>query len=57
MVCEKNETDISVGIPVVMLPQDAGESLKEFMRNGSHGKLHPPWFWSLDDHYTHLRSL
>lgn len=41
MVCEKNETDINVGIPVVMLPQDAGESLKENMRNSSHGKASP----------------
>ncbi|KAH6789452.1 SIGNAL PEPTIDE PEPTIDASE-LIKE 4 [Perilla frutescens var. frutescens] len=36
MVCEANETDVHVGIPVVMLPQDAGESLKESMKNSSH---------------------
>ncbi|KAL8541176.1 hypothetical protein ACS0TY_002442 [Phlomoides rotata] len=36
MVCEKNETDVNVGIPVVMLPQDAGASLKENMRNNSY---------------------
>ncbi|XP_071717459.1 signal peptide peptidase-like 4 [Rutidosis leptorrhynchoides] len=28
MVCEKDEPDIDIGIPVVMLPQDAGESLR-----------------------------
>lgn len=39
MVCEPNETDVHVGIPVVMLPQDAGQSLKESMQNSSHGKL------------------
>ncbi|XP_057780542.1 signal peptide peptidase-like 4 [Salvia miltiorrhiza] len=36
MVCEANETDVHVGIPVVMLPQDAGQSLKESMMNSSH---------------------
>ncbi|KAH6778702.1 SIGNAL PEPTIDE PEPTIDASE-LIKE 4 [Perilla frutescens var. hirtella] len=36
MVCEANETDVHVGIPVVMLPQDAGQSLKESMKNSSH---------------------
>ncbi|KAH6756446.1 SIGNAL PEPTIDE PEPTIDASE-LIKE 4 [Perilla frutescens var. hirtella] len=36
MVCEKNETDVDIGIPVVMLPQDAGASLKQSMRNSSH---------------------
>ncbi|XP_051132710.1 signal peptide peptidase-like 4 isoform X2 [Andrographis paniculata] len=36
MVCEANETDVDIGIPVVMLPQDAGEILKKNMRNGSH---------------------
>ncbi|XP_042000855.1 signal peptide peptidase-like 4 [Salvia splendens] len=36
MVCEANETDVRVGIPVVMLPQDAGQSLKESMTNSSH---------------------
>ncbi|KAL8495230.1 hypothetical protein ACS0TY_019403 [Phlomoides rotata] len=35
MVCEANETDVHVGIPVVMLPQDAGESLKQNMKNSS----------------------
>ncbi|XP_071697732.1 signal peptide peptidase-like 4 [Rutidosis leptorrhynchoides] len=28
MVCEDDEHDIDIGIPVVMLPQDAGESLR-----------------------------
>ncbi|PIN05829.1 putative protein, contains PA domain [Handroanthus impetiginosus] len=36
MVCEENETDVRIGIPVVMLPQDAGASLKQSMRNSSH---------------------
>lgn len=44
MVCEKNETVVDVGIPVVMLPQDAGGSLKVSMKNSSHGKLWPPKF-------------
>lgn len=39
MVCEKNETDVDVGIPVVMLPQDAGASLKLSLGNSSHSKL------------------
>ncbi|KAL0339427.1 UNVERIFIED_CONTAM: Signal peptide peptidase-like 2 [Sesamum angustifolium] len=36
MVCEANETDVDIGIPVVMLPQDAGAVLKQSMRNSSH---------------------
>ncbi|KAG8363314.1 hypothetical protein BUALT_Bualt19G0009500 [Buddleja alternifolia] len=36
MVCEANETDVKVGIPVVMLPHDAGASLKRSMGNSSH---------------------
>lgn len=39
MVCEANETDVHVGIPVVMLPQDAGQNLKDSMNESSHGKL------------------
>lgn len=40
MVCEANETDVHVGIPVVMLPQDAGESLKLNMKNSSGKHFH-----------------
>lgn len=29
MVCDSNETDLDIGIPAVMLPQDAGASLKD----------------------------
>lgn len=36
MVCEANETDVHVGIPVVMLPQDAGQNLKDSMNDSSH---------------------
>ncbi|KAL3622131.1 Signal peptide peptidase-like 4 [Castilleja foliolosa] len=36
MVCESNEKDVNIGIPVVMLPQDAGETLKQSMMNNSH---------------------
>ncbi|KAL7125782.1 hypothetical protein ABFS83_14G139600 [Erythranthe nasuta] len=36
MVCEANETDVDIGIPVVMLPQNAGSRLKESMNNTSH---------------------
>ncbi|XP_059634185.1 signal peptide peptidase-like 4 [Cornus florida] len=35
MVCEANETDIDIEIPAVMLPQDAGASLEESIRNKS----------------------
>nr|ABN06072.1 Protease-associated PA; Peptidase A22B, minor histocompatibility antigen H13 [Medicago truncatula] len=34
MVCE-NETDIDIGIPAVMLPQDAGVALKNYIQNKS----------------------
>jgi signal peptide peptidase-like protein 2B len=40
MVCEANETDIDIGIPAVMLPQDAGETLKNYLQNKSTGMLH-----------------
>ncbi|KAG8391841.1 hypothetical protein BUALT_Bualt01G0228900 [Buddleja alternifolia] len=36
MVCEANETEVDIGIPVVMLPQDAGEALKANMNITSH---------------------
>ncbi|KAK4483475.1 hypothetical protein RD792_010667 [Penstemon davidsonii] len=36
MVCEEDEREIHIGIPVVMLPQDAGASLKQSLKNGSH---------------------
>nr|GLL40616.1 signal peptide peptidase-like 4 isoform X1 [Ipomoea trifida] len=35
MVCEKNETDLDIGIPAIMLPQDAGQSLIENIMNSS----------------------
>ncbi|KAG5565833.1 hypothetical protein RHGRI_001670 [Rhododendron griersonianum] len=35
MVCEANETDVDIGIPAVMLPQDAGISLEESLNNKS----------------------
>ncbi|CAL5192690.1 unnamed protein product [Lathyrus oleraceus] len=35
MVCEKNETDVDIGIPVVMLPQDAGETVENYIQNKS----------------------
>ncbi|KAI3434329.1 PA domain-containing protein [Psidium guajava] len=31
MVCEANETDVEIGIPAVMLPQDAGASLESLI--------------------------
>ncbi|KAI4328797.1 hypothetical protein L6164_021125 [Bauhinia variegata] len=35
MVCEENETDLSIKIPAVMLPQDAGENLENHLENNS----------------------
>ncbi|XP_012569183.1 signal peptide peptidase-like 2 isoform X2 [Cicer arietinum] len=35
MVCEENETDVDIGIPSVMLPQDAGETLEKYIHNKS----------------------
>ncbi|XP_014497707.1 signal peptide peptidase-like 4 [Vigna radiata var. radiata] len=35
MVCEANETDVDIGIPTVMLPQDAGENLENHILNNS----------------------
>lgn len=33
MVCEADENNVTVGIPAVMLPQDAGASLQEDLQN------------------------
>lgn len=33
MVCEANETDVRIGIPSVMLPQDAGDTFEKFISN------------------------
>ncbi|KAM3287471.1 signal peptide peptidase-like 4 isoform X1 [Capsicum chacoense] len=35
MVCDPGESDVDIGIPAVMLPQDAGTSLIAFLRNSS----------------------
>ncbi|RDX97213.1 Signal peptide peptidase-like 4 [Mucuna pruriens] len=35
MVCEENETDVDIGIPAVMLPQDAGLNLERHIKNNS----------------------
>ncbi|KAF5464283.1 hypothetical protein F2P56_014370, partial [Juglans regia] len=35
MVCATNETDVDIGIPVVMLPQDAGVKLEKYLQNNS----------------------
>ncbi|KAL6998718.1 Signal peptide peptidase-like 4, partial [Sarracenia purpurea var. burkii] len=35
MVCEANETNVDIDIPTVMLPQDAGLSLEESLKNNS----------------------
>ncbi|KAF1889537.1 hypothetical protein Lal_00024864 [Lupinus albus] len=35
MVCEVNETDVNIGIPAVMLPQDAGINLEKHIKNNS----------------------
>ncbi|OVA14014.1 Protease-associated domain [Macleaya cordata] len=35
MVCERNETDLDIHIPAVMLPQDAGSILEKSLKNNS----------------------
>ncbi|KAK1267650.1 Signal peptide peptidase-like 4 [Acorus gramineus] len=35
MVCDKNETNLHINIPAVMLPQDAGESLETYLKKGT----------------------
>ncbi|KAI7733644.1 hypothetical protein M8C21_028587 [Ambrosia artemisiifolia] len=42
MVCEADEPDVNIGIPVVMLPQDAGESLKQSLQEKINGRLYSP---------------
>lgn len=37
MVCEVNQTDVKIGIPAVMLPQDAGASLEKLINTNTHG--------------------
>ncbi|GLT62489.1 hypothetical protein SLA2020_351260 [Shorea laevis] len=35
MVCEDSETDLEIRIPVVMLPQNAGAKLEEYLQNST----------------------
>lgn len=35
MVCENNETDLDIDIPAVMLPQDAGMTLENYLKNNT----------------------
>lgn len=37
MVCEKNESDVDIGIPAVMLPQDVGTNLENDLKSNSTG--------------------
>lgn len=39
MVCDGNETDLDIRIPAVMLPQDAGASLKDSLKYNKSGKF------------------
>lgn len=39
MVCEKNETDLDINIPAVLLPKDAGSALHTLLTNGNTGKM------------------
>lgn len=41
MVCEKNETDLDIHIPAVLLPKDAGSALHTLLTTGNAGKLLP----------------
>jgi len=43
MVCEENETDVDIGIPAVMLPQDAGLTLERHIENKSNGMIDFLW--------------
>lgn len=40
MVCEENETDIDIGIPAVMLPQDVGTNMEKHIKNNSIGMIY-----------------
>lgn len=35
MVCDPDEVELDTQIPAVMLPQDAGATLENMLRNGS----------------------
>lgn len=37
MVCEKNETDLDINIPAVLLPRDAGFALHTVLTSGNSG--------------------
>lgn len=39
MICDHNETDLNIGIPAVMLPQDAGASLETSLQHASAGNF------------------
>lgn len=44
MVCEADEPDVNIGIPVVMLPQDAGESLRRSFEEKKNGRVHSTFY-------------
>ena len=39
MVCEKNETDLDINIPAVLLPKDPGSALHTLLTDGNAGKM------------------
>jgi len=39
MVCDPDETDLSIHIPAVMLPLDAGTKLENMLKSASSGNL------------------
>jgi len=39
MVCDPDETDLSIHIPAVMLPRDAGTKLENMLKSTSSGEL------------------
>jgi signal peptide peptidase-like 2B len=39
MVCEKNETDLDIHIPAVLLPKAAGGGLHKLLMSGNAGNL------------------
>ncbi|KAL3639718.1 Signal peptide peptidase-like [Castilleja foliolosa] len=44
MLCESNETNVNIGIPVVMLPLDASATLRQSMINNSHDDVEAKLF-------------
>lgn len=46
MVCDRNETNLNIMIPAVMLPKDAGNSIENITSKGAKGRCIFSYYFS-----------